>query len=70
MEVILVDEGAGKSRLESRILSHHHKLVHFCGLAAGWCTGSQWCECADVMPVGCDGDRPFARDFAHLKFND
>ena len=35
MEVTLVDEGAGKSRLESRILSHHHNVVLFCGLAAG-----------------------------------
>ena len=35
MEVTLVDEGAGKSRLESGILSHHHNLVLFRGLAAG-----------------------------------
>lgn len=35
MEMTLVDEGAGKSRLESRILSHHHNLVLFCGFAAG-----------------------------------
>jgi hypothetical protein len=36
MEPTLVDEGAGKSRLESRILSHHHNLVLFCAVAAGW----------------------------------
>jgi len=35
MEVTLVDEGAGKSCLESRILSHHHNLVLFCGFSAG-----------------------------------
>jgi hypothetical protein len=33
-------------------------------------TDFQWWDYADVMPVGCDGDCPFARDFAHLKFND
>jgi len=70
VEVTLVDEGAGKSRLESRILSHHHNLVLFCGLAAGWCTDSQGWDYADVMPVGCAGDCPFARDIAYLKFND
>ena len=35
MEVTLVDEGAGESCLESRVLSHHHNLILFCGLAAG-----------------------------------
>jgi hypothetical protein len=30
---------------------------------------SQRWDYADVMPVGCDGDFPFACDFAHLKFN-
>ena len=42
MEMTLVDEGAGKSRLESRILSHYHNLVLFCGLAAGRCQGFHW----------------------------
>jgi hypothetical protein len=36
MEVTLVDEGARKGCLESGILSHHHNLVLFSGLAAGW----------------------------------
>jgi len=35
VEVTLVDKGAGKSRSESGILSHHHNVVLFCGLAAG-----------------------------------
>ena len=35
MEETLVDEGAGKRRLESGMLSDHHNLVLFCGLAAG-----------------------------------
>ena len=34
MEVTLVDEGAGKSRSESGILSHHHNVVLFCVVAA------------------------------------
>jgi hypothetical protein len=35
VEQALVDEGAGKRRLESGVLSDHHKLVLFCGRAAG-----------------------------------
>lgn len=34
MEVTLMDKGTGKIRLESGILSHHHNVVLFCGLAA------------------------------------
>jgi hypothetical protein len=34
MEETLVDEGAGKRRLESGMLSDHHNLLLFCGLAA------------------------------------
>jgi hypothetical protein len=32
-------------------------------------TDFQWWDYADVMPVGCDGNSPFARDLAQLKFN-
>ena len=50
MEVTLVDEGAGKSRLESRmrILSHHHRLALFCVVAAGRLQGlplGRVCRC-------------------------
>ena len=34
METTLVDEGAGKGRGESRILSDHHSLALFCDRAA------------------------------------
>ena len=30
-----MDEGAGKSRLESGMLSNHHRLALFCVVAAG-----------------------------------
>jgi hypothetical protein len=33
-------------------------------------TDFQWWDYADVMPVGCDGDCPFARDFPQLRFDD
>ena len=35
MEQTLVDEGAGKRRVESGVLSDHHDLVLFCGRADG-----------------------------------
>jgi hypothetical protein len=70
MEVTLVEKGTGKSRLESRILSHHHNVVLFPGLAAGARTDFQWWNYADMMPGGCEGDCPFARDFPQLSFND
>jgi len=35
MEVTLVDEGAGKRRWKSGMLSDHHNSALFCGLAAG-----------------------------------
>jgi hypothetical protein len=35
MEVTLVEKGTGKSRLKSRILSHHHNVVLSSGHAAG-----------------------------------
>ena len=70
MEMPLVDEGAGKSRLESRILSHHHNPVLFCGLPRDVRQGFHWWDYADVMPVGCDGDCPFAHEYACLKTTD
>ena len=36
MEVTLVDEGAGKRRWKSGMLSHHHRSALFRGFSAGW----------------------------------
>ena len=43
-----MDEGAGKSRLESGMLSDHHRLAHFCVAAAGRLQGlplGRVCRC-------------------------
>jgi hypothetical protein len=69
IKVTLVDEGAGKRRWESGILSHHHRSARFCGLAAR-VVGTHWWDDAHVVPAGNDSYWPFARDLAYLKFND
>lgn len=52
MEVTLVDEGAGKRRWKSGMLSHHHRSLFPTAFPLDGRRDSHWWGQADAMPVG------------------